>query len=308
MSKDKARNPESYANEELLLAMLPGLLEGKGFIKAVTRRKGAMKFVDATTLDGSIVTFWMKQGWSNTRDYSAIQFGMLPAPDAGSLPDSVFIDFVAARTASAKSQGASHALLVHMHDARISNYVAMRIDDVARAYSAQIAGWPRRARATKMPTLFFEDSRNLHDAGYVQVVTEFEVALEFLSGSQPSENGLAKPASKKITAEIERRMAQAAFRLAVGERCGWKCMLSGVGLREVLDAAHLPGRDWRLHNSAADGVLLRADLHRLLDRGLAEIREGCFWISTGARHGHYEEFHNRIIANGEASAMLGEHN
>lgn len=295
MSKDKARNPESYANEELLLAMLPGLLEGKGFVKAVTRRKGAMKFVDATALDGSIVTFWMKQGWSNTRDYSAIQFGMLPSPDAVSLPDSAFMDFVASRTASAKSQGASHALLVHMHDAKISNYVAMPIDDIARAYSAQIAGWPKRARATKMPTLFFEDSRNLHDAGYVQVVTEFEVDLESLSGSQPHENTLTKSASKKITAEIERRMAQAAFRLAVGERCRWKCALSGVALREVLDAAHLPGRNWRFHNEATDGVLLRADLHRLLDRGLAEIREGHFWISTAARLGPYLEFHNRTI-------------
>ena len=296
MSKERARNPESYANEELLLAMLPGLMEAKGFVSVVTRRKGAMKFVDATCIDGGNVTFWLKQGWTDTRDYSAIQFGMLPSPGASDLPDSAFTDFVNARTSSARAHGASYALLVHMYEAKIKDYVAMRIDDVAVAYSAQIAGWPRRARATKMPTLFFEDNRNLHDAGYVKVVTDLEVPLELICESQHG----AKPAplvsaSKKITAEVERRMRQQLFRLLVGARFKWECPLSGATLREVLDAAHLPGRDWRLHNSATDGVLLRADLHRLLDCGLAEIKGDRFFLSLQARVGEYAQFHNRSL-------------
>jgi hypothetical protein len=296
MSKERARNPESYANEELLLAMLPGLLEAKGFVKAVTRRKGAMKFVDATCIDGGNVTFWLKQGWTDTRDYSAIQFGMLPSPDAAELPNSVFIDFVNARTASAKAQGASHALLVHMYEAKIKDYVAMCIDDVAVAYSAQIAGWPRRARATKMPTLFFEDNRNLHDAGYVKVVTDLDVPLEFLCVSPQTANSAPLgEASKKITAEVERRMRQQLFRLLVGARFNWECPVSGATLREVLDAAHLPGRDWRLHNSETDGVLLRADLHRLLDCRLAEIKGDRFFLSPQARLGEYALFHNRSV-------------
>jgi hypothetical protein len=57
VSKERARNPESYANEELLLAMLPALLEVKGFAKAVTRRKGPMKFIDATRIDGEMSRF-----------------------------------------------------------------------------------------------------------------------------------------------------------------------------------------------------------------------------------------------------------
>jgi hypothetical protein len=67
--------------------MLPALLEAKGFVKAVTRRKGPMKFVDATRIDGGSVTFWLKQGWTDTRDYSAIQFGMLSGSGAAELPD-----------------------------------------------------------------------------------------------------------------------------------------------------------------------------------------------------------------------------
>jgi hypothetical protein len=169
---------------------------------------------------------------------------MLSGSAAANLPDSAFIDFVAARTVSAREQGASHALLVHMYDAKIKDYVAMRIDDVAVAYKAQIAGWPRRARATKMPTLFFEDNRNLHNTGYVQVVTDLEVSIESLCGPhQDAATVLSGAASKKITAEIERRMQQHLFRIVVGARFNWKCPVSGAKLREVLDAAHLPGRN-----------------------------------------------------------------
>lgn len=294
MSKEKARNPESYANEELLLTMLPAVFEGHGFLKTAVRRKGGMKFIEAVRTDGETVTFWIKQGWTDTKHFSAIQFGMLPGAAPATQPDSAFIDFVAMRAANAKKKGASYAMMVHMHEANIVDYVVLKIDDVAAAYSAQITGWPKRARATKMPTLFFEDNRKLPDAGYVAVVTSLDVPLEAINNGQLA-MPTGKVASKKITAEIERRMMQAVFRLAVGIRCGWKCVLSGVTLREVLDAAHLPGRDWRLHNAAEDGILLRADLHRLMDRGLAEIRDDRFWISAPARAGHYAEFHNLPI-------------
>lgn len=295
MAKDVARSAESYAKEELLLSLLPAVLLAKGFEKVVVHRVGAMKFVDVWRSDGTTIKLWLKQGWSDTRDYSAIQFGMLGGTNPAANPDSVFIDFVAARTANAKERGAAYALLVHMYENRITNYVVLPIDNVIDAYVAQIGGWPRRARATKMPTMFFEDSRGLPDAGYVEVVTAFEVPLEVLSGSRQETEISSKTRSKKITAEIEVRMAQAAFRMAVGGRYGWKCALSGVALREVLDAAHLPNRDWRLHNEASDGVLLRADLHRLLDRGLAEIKDGHFLISPSARIGIYEQFHGKRI-------------
>ena len=60
MSKDQARSPKSYENEELLLAMLPELLEQKGFVGATPVRTGGMKFVDAKVSDGTKVRFWLK--------------------------------------------------------------------------------------------------------------------------------------------------------------------------------------------------------------------------------------------------------
>lgn len=50
------------------------------------------------------------------------------------------------------------------------------------------------------------------------------------------------------------------------------------------------GGDWRVANEASDGVLLRVDLHRLLDRGVAEIRGGTFAIVDAAHAGEYAEF------------------
>lgn len=54
----------------------------------------------------------------------------------------------------------------------------------------------------------------------------------------------------------------------------------------------LPG-ERRVRNQAEDGVLLRVDLHRLLDRGLAELRKGRYWIAERARVDDYADFHNR---------------
>ena len=78
MSKDKARSEQSNMNEELLLALVPVVLEQKGFTQVRVERRGGMKFIDARTVTGDAVTFWLKQGWP-TRDCSAIQFGMAQA-------------------------------------------------------------------------------------------------------------------------------------------------------------------------------------------------------------------------------------
>ena len=42
-------------------------------------------------------------------------------------------------------------------------------------------------------------------------------------------------------------------------------------------------------------MLIRTDLHRLLDRGLAELRGGKFWLAESARAGEYAKFHDRVL-------------
>lgn len=293
MSKDQARSPKSYENEGRLLAMLPELLEQKGFVGAIAIRTGGMKFIDARASDGSKVRFWLKQGWTDTLNYSAIQFGLFGGSDPQHLVDSHFTDYVADRVANAKARGATHALLVHMVDSWITNYVSLTVDDVAEAYRQQMAFWPKRARNTKTPTLWFEDSRNGPDADCITAVTNLELSLSSICGLSIDPKG--SPGSKRITAELEVRMRQQAFRLLVGKRCKWRCVVSGTDVKAVLDAAHLPGKNWRTENDANDGVLIRTDLHRLLDCGLAELRNGKFWLAESVRHGEYTNFHNHPL-------------
>lgn len=293
MSKEQARSPQSYENEELLLAMLPDLLRQKGFSAVSTMHAGAMKFVNARAANGSKVRFWLKQGWTDAKTYSAIQFGLFKVPDPHSLSDQHFTDYVEARVASAKAKGATHALLVHMVDARITNYVALTVDDVAEAYRQQMGQWRKRARNTKTPTLWFEDSRDGPDADCITAVTSLELPLSSICGLSDEPKGSTD--SKKITAELEVRMRQHAFRQRVGNRCKWKCVVSGNEVKAVLDAAHLPGKNWRHDNDGKDGVLIRADLHRLLDRGLAELRDGKFWLTESVRAGEYASFHDCSI-------------
>ena len=62
------------------------------------------------------------------------------------------------------------------------------------------------------------------------------------------------------------RPEQAKFRREVFRAYGGKCAVSGESCHAVLEAAHLPGRSHESgHNQARDGILLRADLHKLMD-------------------------------------------
>lgn len=297
MSKTIARNEKSRKNEGLVLAFVPAILISEGFQAAAIRRSGGMKFIDARDNHGRIITFWVKQAWSTTPKYAAVQFGMFDkASEPSSLPDSAFIDYVADLASRAQKRGARYALFVHEFGGQIQDFIAFEISDVARAYARQIEGWAKLARNTRSPTLYFADSRDRSDMGYVDVVEEYSVPVRMLSGVPPEDGSeTGGRGARRVTADIDRRCQQQAFRLRVGARCDWRCVLSGVSIREVLDAAHLPDRDWRVDNDAADGVLLRADLHRLLDQGLAEIRGDRFMIQERARTGEYAEFHGKLI-------------
>lgn len=294
MSKEIARSAQSYENEQLVLAQMPALLEPHGFSAVAAKRAHGMKFVDAKAADGRSVRFWLKQGWTGRQKFSAIQFGLFSEPGASAFPNKHFIEFVEARVASAKAKGATHALFIHMSEGEIVNYVALEVDDVAEAYRRQMAHWPKRARNTKTPTLWFEDARNVADTDAVTAVTDLELPLSSISGVTQEVKGTIDV--KKVTAEQEVRMRQQAFRLRVGTRCGWRCVVTGSTVKAVLDAAHLPGKDWRTDNQAEDGVLLRADLHRLLDCRLAELRDGKFWLDKSLRQGEYGEFHQRGLS------------
>jgi hypothetical protein len=135
------------------------------------------------------VLFWLKQGGTDPRNCSAIQFGLFSVPEPNKLPDARFVDYIADRVASSKAKVATHALLVHMVDSPITNCVALAVDDVAEAYRQQIAQWRKRARNTKTPTLWFEDSCNGPDEDSVTAVTSLESSLASIGGLSDDPKG-----------------------------------------------------------------------------------------------------------------------
>lgn len=101
-----------------------------------------------------------------------------------------------------------------------------------------------------------------------------------------------------IARYVERliRPEQAAFRRAVFAAYENRCAITGCDVPEVLEAAHLHGRDWRVgHNAASDGILLRRDLHALYDRGLLDVVEGVARFSADVIH-HYAHLDGRSVA------------
>lgn len=53
---------------------------------------------------------------------------------------------------------------------------------------------------------------------------------------------------------------------------GVHCKITGCRVPELLEVAHLRGRNWQDgHYAATDGIPLRVDLHRAYDRGLIEL-------------------------------------
>jgi hypothetical protein len=97
---------------------------------------------------------------------------------------------------------------------------------------------------------------------------EFRLQLEKPDGQRISGGSPVEKERIKTWSMRETRPEQQAFRLKVAERDGLKCAISGCDIPEVLDAAHLAPRAPGGSDDASNGMILRSDLHRLLDAGL----------------------------------------
>lgn len=282
MSKRIARNARSYENEDRQFAEAAKAVEIAGFRNVSRRKSGSAKLIDAESGDGKKVAFWVKLGWSEA-PYAAIQFGLFPGVDGGTLPDEDFSQAVFKRTMSVKARGATHALLFHPGTMAL----ALPIEEVAKAYDEELRRFPKVARNTKSPTLWFFDPRPNANPQIAAIVRRRAIPLEVLA--KRSDVTARDSESRSRMAEVELRIQQAAFRNRVGERFGWCCVVTGSTIRQTLDAAHLPGRNWRTSNLATDGILVRADIHRLLDSGLATVVNGIFKVGDDARQ-EYGQF------------------
>lgn len=76
---------------------------------------------------------------------------------------------------------------------------------------------------------------------------------------------------KEIFRQIRARRGQKKFRDMLLRRCNEKCQISGCGLVDVLEAAHINPYRFMEDNQPENGLLLRCDLHTLFDVDLIGI-------------------------------------
>lgn len=92
---------------------------------------------------------------------------------------------------------------------------------------------------------------------------------------------LLKKPSRELVSRQKRRQAQFKAELLA---CGAQCALSGDQTVEALEAAHVIPSMAGGNEIVANGLLLRADLHRLFDAGLFTIKvNGRVALSSAAR-------------------------
>jgi hypothetical protein len=105
--------------------------------------------------------------------------------------------------------------------------------------------------------------------------------------------------------ELSRRAIRegaATFRNEQMKLWNQKCAATGCNIREALDAAHIFRYLGEHTNRPDNGILLRADIHKLFDRNLIAVEETegqLVWrVSTRLVGSDYATLHGRLLASG----------
>jgi hypothetical protein len=138
------------------------------------------------------------------------------------------------------------------------------------------------------------EHRSTEDDDVFAAVSDFEStaftsagAVGLLTTAGPSRDIEIGPDTIERAINQVRRRArpnQAVFRRRVFELCGGKCVISGESLSSTLEAAHLRSVEEGGSDHHSNGIVLRADLHRLFDDGHLRVdAEGKVHLSPEAR-------------------------
>ncbi|WP_422738494.1 HNH endonuclease [Micromonospora sp. WMMD729] len=112
--------------------------------------------------------------------------------------------------------------------------------------------------------------------------------------SSAVESDAASEGRRRRLAEVTARQGQADFRRRLMTAYGNRCAITGCDAEAALQAAHIDPYDGPATNQVNNGLLLRADLHNLLDRGLIWIDES-YVVHVAAGIAHYSGYHGQQI-------------
>jgi hypothetical protein len=124
-----------------------------------------------------------------------------------------------------------------------------------------------------------------------------KVLNRWLSGKVTKEQKHHDEKVRFRTAQVEQRIGQPQFRAKLMRAYNNKCAVTGCAVDDVLQAAHIrPVRKSGSH-TCTNGLLLRADIHNLFDRGLLTIDKNYVIELDESLHkvAEYKSLHGRQL-------------
>lgn len=127
-------------------------------------------------------------------------------------------------------------------------------------------GWSSNIVRGKMFSIDEPDGQFI----WSRIGTHFEQAIQLTDTLFPS---AAHQAQKKYAEPIlvKPRLGQGSFRVAVTEAYKRRCAMTGESTLIALEAAHITPYSGDGDHDTKNGLLLRADFHRLFDAGLVSV-------------------------------------
>jgi hypothetical protein len=100
----------------------------------------------------------------------------------------------------------------------------------------------------------------------------------------------------RVFRDIADRRGQTGFRNALRRRYGDICLVSGCGVIDAIEAAHIVPYRGVKDNNPENGLLLRADFHTLFDLDLVGIDPGSLTVRLHAKlRDHYGQYEGRRL-------------
>lgn len=150
--------------------------------------------------------------------------------------------------------------------------------------------------AVASKTILAKDLAKKDDDDLIKIIVYLcGVYREYIDQCFISE-GLPDPQTKDKKALVRIRRAHNKFRKEVSMRCKNTCVITGCKLLDICDAAHIvPYSEWTGYDPN-NGLLMRADMHRLFDKNKIIIEEnGNIMINDKKIKSHYSGIiHERI--------------
>ncbi|GIG85485.1 HNH endonuclease [Plantactinospora endophytica] len=115
------------------------------------------------------------------------------------------------------------------------------------------------------------------------------------SGPPDEPNPMPAPAEqaegrRRRKAEVTVRQGQPDFRRQLFQAYDGRCAISGCNVDAALQAAHISPYDGPATNTVSNGLLLRADLHNIFDRGLLWIDDDYRVRLAASVRDHYADY------------------